>query len=135
MLERLSHLRRQQDGKLPSDGDLETAARAVTGLVEVYRLEAGDLLEGRLGGQESGARLAGQQQSNYSAQQRSILEDLLASQEPEVGRSRQESPHHLIAREVRMTEEDRSSYSALCTMCLNHWKCQSLTQYYSQLRS
>ena len=46
VLERLSHLRRQQDGQLPCDGDLETTARAVTGLVEVYRLEAGDLLEG-----------------------------------------------------------------------------------------
>ena len=143
MLERINQLKRQQDGKLPSDGDLETAARAVTQLVEVYRLEAGDLLEGRLGGQESGARLAGedvyylaskaaqwsqpqvavallraalagQQQSNYSAQQRRILEDLLASQEQEVGRSQQERPHHLIAKEVRMTEEDRRNYSALC---------------------
>ena len=111
--------------------------------MEVYSLEAGELLEGRLGGAESGPRLevedvyylaskaaqwrqpqvavelvrealAEHQQRNFSAHQRRILEDLLASQEEEMGRSREESPHHLIARGLRMTEEDRESYSALC---------------------
>ena len=146
ILGRLKELKRQQDGKLPTDGDLETAAKALTHLMEVYRLEARDVMEGRLGGEETGARLevedvyylaskaaqwrqhqvavelvraalAEDQQRNYSIHQRQILEDLLASQEQEVTAGQQEekkTEHHLIARDVRMTEEDRTGYSALC---------------------
>ena len=145
MLDRLNKLKRQQDGKLPTDGDLETAAKALTNLMEVYRLDAGDVLEGRLGGMETGARLEGEdvyylaskaaqwkqhqvavelvraalaedQERNYSDHQRRILEDLLARQEEELRASQEEKEkeHHLIAKDVRMTEEDRASYSALC---------------------
>ena len=143
MLGKLNQLKRRQDGKLPTDGDLETAARALTHLMEVYRLEARDVMEGRLGGEDTGAKLevedvyylaskaaqwrqhqvavevvraalAEDQQRHYSSQQRRILEDLLTSQEQEMTGGQKEVEHHLIARDVRMTEQERAGYSALC---------------------
>ena len=56
--------------------------------------------------------LAEHQQRNFTAHQWRILQDLLASQQGDI--CRKESHHHLIARDLRMTEEDRASYSSLC---------------------
>ena len=139
MLGKLNQLRRRQDGKLPTDGDLETAARALTHLMEVYRLEARDVMEGRLGARLEAedvyylaskaaqwrqpqvavevvrAALTEDQEGKYNSQQRRILEDMLTSQEKEMEeKEKEETPHHLIARDLRMTEEDRAGYSALC---------------------
>ena len=55
---KLKKLKRKQGGKLmPTEGDMEMAARSLTNLLEVYRLEAREVVEGRLGGVETGAQL------------------------------------------------------------------------------
>ena len=55
---KLKKLKRKQGGKLiPTEGDLEMSARSLTNLLEVYKLEAREVVEGRLGGVDSGAPL------------------------------------------------------------------------------
>ena len=55
---KLKKLKRKQGGKLiPTEGDMEMAARSLTNLLEVYRLEVREVVAGRLGGLETGARL------------------------------------------------------------------------------
>ena len=48
---KLKKLKRKQGGKvIPTEGDLEMAANSLTNLLDVYRLEAREVVEGRLGG-------------------------------------------------------------------------------------
>ena len=55
---KLKKLKRKQGSRLvPTEGDLEMAAGSLTNLLEVYRLEAREVVAGRLGGVETGARL------------------------------------------------------------------------------
>ena len=57
-MSKLKKLKRKQGGKLvPTEGDLEMAAGSLTNLLEVYRLEVREVVAGRLGGLETGARL------------------------------------------------------------------------------
>ena len=93
---KLKKLKRKQAGRvMPTEGDMEMAARSLTNLLEVYRLEAREVVEGRLGGVDTGARLQ--------------LEDIYYLASQAAGRNQHQVAVNLLREALDLTRQRNSS--------------------------